>query len=182
MKQSVILAAIFPLIICSCRSSKTYFSADIRSQVEASHQSLQKIQFYADRDIVLRREMDIGEAKVKSGVVKIENGHYVNVITLKKGTPGVCTVANSNAVGISFEQGSDKFLSFGKTKFAKPEDPYRILANQWVDDYGVIMYEGKQYHLEAEGTEAGIMIKTKLLKKSVLEEREMKGRKIADAK
>jgi hypothetical protein len=182
MKKSTILLGLLPLVICSCGSSKTYFSADIRSRVEASHQSLKKIQFYADRDIVLRREMDIGEAKVKSGVVKLENGHYVNVITLKKGTPGVCTVANGNAVGISFEPGSDKFLSFGKTKYATPEDPYRILANEWVDDYGVVLYEGKQYHLEPEGTEAGIMIKTKLLKKSVLEEREMKGRKIADTK
>jgi hypothetical protein len=179
MKKSAYLYLIIPFALLSCGSSKTYFSASIRQSVEGSHQRLEKIQFYADRDIILRREMDTEEAKVHSGKVKIENGHYVNIITLKKNTPGVCTVVRNNAIGVSFEQGENKFISFGKTKYAKPEDPYRILANEWVDDYGVIMYEGKQYHIEPEGTEASLMIKTKIYKKSVQAERDMKGRKVA---
>jgi hypothetical protein len=182
MKKIAILFGFIPFIITSCGSSKTYFTADIRGKVEASHQPLEKIQFYADRDIVLRRDMETGEAKVSSGKVKIENGHYVNIITLKKNTPGVCTVARGNAVDISFEQGINKYLTFGKTRYAAPEDPYRILANNWENDYGVIMYEGKQYYIQPEGTEAGIMIKSSVLKKSVVDEREMKGRKVADLK
>jgi hypothetical protein len=182
MKIFFYTALIFSLAIVSCGSSKVYFTSAIRNDVEASHQSLQKVQFYADRDIVLRRDMDIGETKVKSGVVKIENGHYVNIITLKKHTPGVCTIVKGNAIGVSFEQGDNKFLTFGKTKYANPEDPYRILANDWVNDYGVIMYDGKQYYIQPQGTEAGIMIKTSVLKKSVVEEREMKGRKVANVR
>jgi hypothetical protein len=179
MKRSAYLLVVVPLVFSACGSSKTYFTTAIRQSVEASHQKLDKVQFYADRDIILRREMDKEDTKVYSGKVKIENGHYVNIITLKKNTPGVCTVTTNNAIGVSFEQGSNKFLSFGKTKDADPEDPYRILANEWVDDYGLVKYEGKEYHILSDGTEASLMIKTKVYKKSVREEREMKGRKVA---
>ena len=175
------LLLVLPIVLVACSSPKTYFTSSIRAKVENSHQPLEQIQFYSDRDIVLRREIKTGEAKVTSGKVKFENGHYVNIITLKKNTPGVCTVVKNNVVGISFEQGENKFLTFGKTKFAKPDDPYRILANEWVNDYGVINYDGKQYHIQSSGTEASIMIKSKLLKKSKVEEREMKGRKVGDA-
>jgi hypothetical protein len=179
-RANSIFLLLLPFIITACSSSKTYFTSGIRARIENSHQDLEKIQFYADRDIVLRRDMQTGETKVTSGKVKMENGHYVNIITLKKNTPGVCTVVKNNVVGISFEQGDNKLLNFGKTKFAKPDDPYRVLANEWINDYGVVSYEGKQYHIQPSGTEASIMIKTKLLKKSKIEEREMAGRKVGD--
>ncbi len=53
---------------------------------KAARNSLKKIQYYADRDIVLKREMETGVTKVSSGKLKLENGHYVNIITLKKNT------------------------------------------------------------------------------------------------
>jgi hypothetical protein len=167
------------IILASCSSSKTYFTQAIREDVERSNVDMKKIQFYADRDIVLKRELDNGEVKVTSGKVQFENGHYVNVITLKKGTPGVCTFLRNDVVGISFEEGNDKFLTFGKTKRAQASDPYRILANDWVRDYGVIQYEGKSFHIEPAGTEAAILIKSKWIQKTKVESREMKGRKVA---
>ena len=180
MKKCPILFLLVTFIMTACSSSKTYFTEAIRTSVEASHQPLEKIQFYADRDIVLRRDLETGETKVTSGKVTMENGHYVNIITLKKNTPGVCTLVRNNAVGISFEQGDNKFLTFGKTKFATRVDPYRILANDWVNEYGVINYEGKQYYIQPSGTEASIMIKSSVLRKVKVDQREMKGRKIAD--
>lgn len=167
------------ILVSSCSSSKTYFTQAIRDDVDRSQVDISKIQFYADRDIVLKRELDNGEVKVNSGKVSFENGHYVNIITLKKGTPGVCTFRKNGVVGISFESGNDHFLIFGKTKYAQPSDPYRILANDWVNDYGIITYEGKTFRIEQKGTEAGIMIKSKWLQKTKVESREMKGRKVA---
>lgn len=167
--------------LASCSSSKTYFTAAIRKRVEANNLPLQKIQFYADRDIVLRRDMESGETKITSGKLTMENGHYVNIITLKKNTPGVCTVVDNNVLSISFEAGDNKYLNFGKTKQARPEDPYRILANDWVRDYGVVTYEGKKYYIQPAGTEASIMIKTSVLRKSTVNSREMKGRKVTDS-
>ena len=171
--------ALAGVLVSSCSPSKTYFTQAIRDDVDRSQVDISRIQFYADRDIVLKRELDNGEVKVNSGKVRFENGHYVNIITLKKGTPGVCTFRKSGAVGISFEAGNERFLTFGKTKYAQPSDPYRILANEWVNNYGVITYEGRSYHIEQKGAEAGIMIRSKWLHKTKVETREMKGRKVA---
>jgi len=179
-KYSLLRAFVLMIMLYSCSAPKTYFTSGIREKIEHSHQPLEKIQFYADRNIVLRRELKTGETKVTSGKVRIENGHYINTITLKKNTPGVCTVVKNNVLGISFEEGENKFLNFGKTKYAKPDDPYRILANEWINDFGLVEYEGKQYHIQSAGTDASIMIKTSLLRKSKIEEREMKGRKVGD--
>lgn len=180
MKRSFVYLFSIPLLLTACGSSKTYFTAGIRSRVEANQQELEKIQFYTDRDIVLRRDLETGETKVTSGKVKMENGHSVNIITLPKNTPGVCTVVKSNIVGISFEPGDNHFLTFGKTKNAQANDPYRILANDWVSDYGVINYDGKKYHIQSEGTNAALLIKTRLLKKYTVQERKMKGRTVND--
>jgi hypothetical protein len=175
------LPVLFSVIVfASCSSSKTYFTPAIRSRVEANSVPLTKIQYYVDRDIVLKRELDKGETKVISGSVKFENGHYVNIITLKKGTPGVCTVVAPNKLSISFEAGDGKFLNFGKTLEGTSTDPYRVLANQWVNDEGVITYEGKPYHIESSGTEASVKIKTKWLNVNKVEKRQMKGRTVSD--
>jgi len=179
MNRSAYLFVAIHLFLTACGTSKTYFTAAIKRSVEASNQKLDKIQFYADRDIVLQREMEKEDTKVYSGKVNIENGHYVNTIILKKNTRGVCTVVTNNTVRISFEQGNNKFLSFGETKNSNPEDPYRILATKWVDDYGIVSYEGIEYHIQPDGTDASLMIKTKFYNKLIREEREMKGRKVA---
>jgi hypothetical protein len=168
------------IIFTSCSDSKTYFTPAIRSRVEANSVSLTQIQYFVDRDIVLKRELDKGETKVISGTVKFENGHYVNIITLKKGTPGVCTVVAPNKLSISFETGDNKYLNFGKTLTGTSTDPYRVLANQWVGDEGVITYEGKPYHIESSGTEAGVKIKTQWLNTDKVESRQMKGRTVSD--
>jgi hypothetical protein len=174
------LAVLFTVILfTSCSDSKTYFTPAIRSRVEANSVPLTKIQFYVDRDIVLNRELDKGETKVVSGTVKFENGHYENIITLKKGTPGVCTVVAPNKVSISFEVGDNKYLNFGKTLQGTSTDPYRILANQWEGDEGIITYEGKTYHIQS-GTEASVKIKTKWLTTNQVDSRQMKGRTVSD--
>jgi hypothetical protein len=179
MKRYSWVVILLPILIAGCGTSKTYFTQAIRQDVEQSHADITRIQFYVDRDIVLRRDLDNGEVKVSSGEVHFENGHYVNIITLRKNTPGVCTFLKDDVVGISFESGSDKFLTFGKTRHASPTDPYRILANEWVKDYGIIYYEGKPFRIESSGTEAGILIRSKWLENSKVESREMKGRKVA---
>jgi hypothetical protein len=177
-KYTYLLIACSALIFASCSSSKTYFTPAIRSRVEANEVPLSKIQFYVDRDIVLKRELDKGETKVTAGELKFENGHYINIITLKKNTPGVCIVTNPNKVSISFE--ANNSLNFGKTQRGTSYDPYRLLANNWINDYGVVTYEGKDYHIEPAGTEASIMIKSKWLKTTKVESRQMKGRTVSD--
>ena len=178
MKNFNYLLAVIVFAVASCGTPKTYFSTDIRNRIEGEGIPLTKLQYYVDRDIELRRELVTGETKVASGVIKFENGKNVNIITLKKNTPGVCTSTYPDKLLISFDTGNDKFLTFGKTKSAGLNDPYRILANDWVDDYGVIMYEGKKYYILPSGNSASIQVKTKVLNNNNIDKREMKGRKV----
>jgi len=180
-KYSYLAVLSSALILASCANSKTYFTPAIRQRVEANSVPLTNIQFYVDRNIELRRELDKGETKVTAGTVKFENGHYVNIITLKKGTPGVCTNIFPGKLSISFEMGSGNYLNFGRTRMGTDNDPYRVLANSWVNDYGIITYEGKQYHIEEAGTEASVLIKTKWLKTTKVEKRAMKGRTVSES-
>jgi len=177
MKSNIIIALIAAATFASCSSSKTYFSTQIRRKVESSGTPLTQLQYYIDRDVELSREILKDETKVTSGIVRFENGKNLNIITLKKNTPGVCTKVLPDKILVSFEVGDDKFLTFGKTKYATDTDPYKVLANSWIGDYGSITYEGKNYFIHS-GTEASIMIKTSELTKEEVNKRKMKGRVI----
>ncbi|MGG9972283.1 hypothetical protein ACQ33O_10860 [Ferruginibacter sp. SUN002] len=180
MKKTMLSLLAISVVMISCNTAKTYFTSDIRTAVENNHQQLEKIQFYADRDIILTRELTTDETKVSSGKVKFENGHYTQIIKLKKNTPGVCTVVKNNIVGISFELGNNKHLIFSKPKNAKTDEPYRLQISSWLKETAIVEYEGKKFQVQADGANAGIKIKTSLLKKEKTEEREMKGRTIQD--
>ena len=177
MKSNIIIALLVVATFASCSSSKTYFSTQIRQKVESTGTPLTQLQYYIDRDVELSREILKDETKVTTGVVRFENGKNLNIITLKKNTPGVCTKVLPDKILVSFEVGDDKFLTFGKTKYATETDPYKVLANSWIGDYGSITYEGKNYFIHF-GTEASIMIKTSELTKEEVNKRKMKGRVI----
>lgn len=168
------------VVIASCSTPKTYFTSQIRKRVENNGIPLAKLQYYIDHDVELRRELIKGETKVTSGKVKFVDGKYLNIIVLKKNTPGVCTSSYPDKMSISFEMGDGKFLNFGKTKMATLNDPYRILANQWTNEYGIVTYEGKQYYIQPSGTNASIMINSSELKTSEVAKREMKGRTVSN--
>ncbi len=175
MKNYILYALALIVVFTSCSSSKVYFSPNIRKKVENTGTPLSQLQYYIDRDVEISREILKGETKVTSGVVRFENGKDLNIITLKKNTPGVCTQALADKVYISFEVGEGKYLTFGRTKNGNDYDPYRILANSWIGDFGSINYEGKKYFIHS-GTEASILIKTSELNKMEVNKRQMKGR------
>jgi len=179
MKKYHFLIAVLIIVLASCSTPKTYFTPQIRGRVEQGKVPLAKLQYYVDRDVELRRELVTGETKVSSGKVKFIDGKYVNVIVLKKNTRGVCTMSQPDKIMISFEVGEGKFITFGKTKAGSNTDPYRILANVWVKDCGEIEYEGKKYFIQPAGTEASIMIKKSVFRKSEFKTRTMKGVKVS---
>jgi hypothetical protein len=176
--KNALLIGLPVLFLASCSTPKTYFNSNVRTQVENSSIPISKVQFYVDRDVEIRREVSSSTAKVSSGVVKLENGKYVNIVTLKKNTPGVCTHTFPDKVDISFEVGDGKFLTFGKLKNRDANAPYTLYANSWLNDLGEINYDGKQYYILPEGSEAKLMIKKNVLRTVKVDKHEMNGRKI----
>ncbi|MDE3235350.1 MAG: hypothetical protein KGO81_05290 [Bacteroidota bacterium] len=175
------LVMLSSVLLFSCAASKTYFTPQVRNKIERAGVSLNKLQFFIDRDVLLKREITKEEAQVAKGNIQIENGKYIDLIRLHRNTPGICTGTFPDKVLVSFEQGDNKFLTFGKTKYATGTDPYRILAFDWLKDgEGTIRYEGKTYHI-VNGTDAGIQIKSKFLRKAdEVKERNMNGVKVSE--
>lgn len=175
-----ILIVSISFVSISCSSSKTYLTPQVRERIENNGVNLNKLQFYIDRNIELKREVTKEEAKITKGNIKIENGKYINIIKLKKNTPGICSSTLTDKVQVSFENGENKSLTFGRTKSGGLYDPYKILAFEWFKNGdGMIRYEGKSYRID-QGTDASVMIKSKFIRKSdEVKERKMEGVKIA---
>jgi hypothetical protein len=110
MKNNIIPALALVLLLTSCSSSKIYFSTLVRQKVENTGTPLTQLQYYVDTDVELSREILKDETKVTSGIVRFENGKNLNIITLKRNTPGVCTKVLPDKVLISFEIGDDNYF------------------------------------------------------------------------
>lgn len=176
MKQ-IAFTCLTIFVLASCSSSKTYFTPGVRSRIEANEIPVTKLQYYVDRDVELRREVASGSTKVSAGVIKFENGKYINIITLKKNTPGVCTKTYDEKIDVSFEVGDGRYLTFGKLK-RDANAPYTLYADNWGRESGEITYDGKKYYILSGGSEARLMIKKSALTTLTVEKREMKGRKV----
>ena len=179
MKENLkILIYIIPILILSSCSQKVYFNTQVRKQLEQLNIPLDKLYYYVDRDVILRREMSSEETMASSGIVKFENGKYVNIIKLTMYTSGVCTKIFPNKLNISFEDVDGKFLTFGYPKNGTDENAYQINADEWKNDIGKITYEGKVFDIDEKSSDAKIKINQQWKAKKAVKQRVMKGRKL----
>ena len=189
MKFFSTLSIILILALSSCSTlQKSYFTVDTRKRVEERAIPVEKLQFYVDKDLELRRELTARDAKVTSGKVVFENGKYVNIILLKAGTLGVCTQALNNTLDISFENGDNKNIRFNVPERAASSMVYSLFADQWINRYssydpnvsqvGKIVYDGDIYFMRFTGDRPKLMIKKTAKDKYEINTRVMKGRKV----
>ena len=180
IKWSTFLCIVF---ISACSTPKSYFTTETRNQVEQKAINVDRLQYYIDKDVELRRELSSGDATVKSGKVIIENGKYINIIQLKKGTAGVCTNIKSNALDIAFESGDDKSLRFTAARRAGTNAVYSLDADKWLKPYkasevGQVTYDGDIYFIRFSGNRPKLMIKKTANDKYEVDKRVMSGRKL----
>lgn len=161
----------------SCAAHKSYFTSDVRTRLEKNNISVEKLQFYVDRNVELRREVASRDAKVTEGKIRLINGKYVNIIRLKKYTPGVCTGFYTNSINIAFESGDGNYLGFGVPPYGSG-NAYQILAQDWKNGAGKIIYEGNTYFIMPDGVEAKLLIDKNIIDRSDVKTRTMKGRKV----
>ena len=189
MKFLSTLSVIVLVALSSCSTSqKSYFTVETRKRVEDVAIPVEKLQFYVDKDVELRRELTARDAKVTSGKVVFENGKYVNIILLKAGTLGVCTQALNNALDISFETGENKNIRFTVPERASSNVIYSLFADQWMNRYsaydpnvsqvGKIVYDGDIYFMRFVGDRPKLMIVKTGKDKYQVNSRVMKGRKV----
>jgi len=178
MKAKVLGIFFLVCFLFTCCTPKVYFTKDIRNRIESANISLNNIQYYNDRKVILRRELESGYTKVQSGKVKLENGRYINYIILGSKTPGICTNSFTDKLNIAFESGQGTSLTFGLSPETGNFSRYQIFALQWTGQIGKIEYDGETYYIQQKGSGAQLMIKKKVLNKIDVEKRRMKGVRI----
>ncbi len=179
MKKIIIYSlTILTLSISSC-ARKTYFNTEVRNRVTANNIPLTKLQYYVDRDVELRRVLSSSETKVSSGAIVTENGKQVHIISLKKGTPGVCTQVATDRISVAFEEGNNKNLVFAFPKGGTSKNAY-MLAPLSLDknNFGTISYNGTNYYVMPDGVRAKLKVKRSSDTKVKIKKSTMKGRKV----
>jgi hypothetical protein len=183
MKHFAKLTGIVLLGLTACSTPKSYFTVGTRNTIENKNIPVEKLQFYIDKDVELKRELASKDAKVSSGKVIFENGKYVNIILLKAGTLGVCTQSAKNSLDISFESGDDRNISFAVPERAGSSVVYSLSPEKWLNTYnsgeiGKITYDGEVYFMRFTGARPKLMIKKTGSDKYEVNKRVMSGRKI----
>ena len=176
------IAIVFAISMTSCMP-KSYFNTDIRNRIVADSISLDKLQFYVDRDVELRREVSSGNMQVTSGKVVFQNGKYIHIILLKRNTPGVCSKIHNNSLEINFEVGDGKTLTFGVTGVSSPGEVYRLFANEWINvdgggKIGKITYDKEVYYIQPNGEGARLMINKSVIANLKVDRQTMSGVKV----
>src|SRR5580693_6615035 len=116
--STVILSFTSALILFSCSSSrkmsKNYvpFTRDLKQKLDKENIDLKQVQFYVDQKLILNRNLGDQKIAVSSGVVKLENGKYINEVIIPSFTPGICENTEGDRLMISFEKGNND-LAFG---------------------------------------------------------------------
>lgn len=165
-------------------SPKAYFTSEIRTKAEDKQIDLKQLQYYIDSDIELVREVKNDTAKVSSGKIIFSNGKYLQVITLKANTKGVCTNVYPNRLNIAFEDGDNRYITFGIPKFSyQPSKPYELYFS---DARGAstnsILYEGQVYQIKSIQKLPKLQIIKSEIDKKDTKKRSMKGRKVSGKK
>ncbi len=143
----------FLMLISSC-SKTIYFSQDMRNNLNKNFLSLDKIQFYNSRKIILRRNLSYADTKVARGEIKLIKGQYVEKIIIPKNTPGVTVSEGGNSISVAFENGAYRFLKF----VLNDENQYQISADKWSNDYGKVKYDTLVYYIEPKSSRAVLKV------------------------
>lgn len=146
-KISFFIAISLLLITTSC-SNKIYFSSSLKSRLAQNDLSINKVQFYNSKKIVLLREIPQNFAELSKGEIKFEKGRFIEQIIINKNTPGTCEFVDQEILNISFEEGYNKLLRFRLDPSGKY---YSLLTSNGLGRRGYITYDTIRYRIQAGG-------------------------------
>lgn len=162
-----------------CSSSKVSranlvpFTKDLRQKLERENIDLKQVQFYIDQKLVLDRNLGDQKVAVTSGVVKLENGKYINQVIIPAFTPGVCENAEGDKLMISFEKGNNN-LPFGPGS-GYTFNEYSLYGIEWRNGTTAVTYDSNKFRARC-GTCQDVASVTLLVRKSVMDKVERKSR------
>lgn len=167
------------MTMTGCSSSKVSranlvpFTKDLRQKLEKENIDLKQVQFYIDQKLILDRNLGDQKIQVTSGVVKLENGKYINQVIVPAFTPGICESEAGDKLMISFEKGNNN-LPFGPGS-GYTFNEYSLYGTEWRNGTTAVTYDSNKFRARC-GTCQDVASVTLLVRKSILDKVERKSR------
>lgn len=163
----------------SCSKKLKYFTEDLYEEYDWTDADLRRIQFYVSQDIVLYRNKNDNNTKIRKGQIRVESESDVDRVVIKKGTPGVFVNSpRASHFAIAFDDDRDHFLMFGPN--SKAEGRFLLMAKNWDKRKGEISYGKKLYETTSESAYAALMVDIKGANKTNVKSKTAGGRRVRD--
>jgi hypothetical protein len=158
-----VLALLFVACALAACKPKLLFSEDERVRLLEREVPVESVQFYNDKEIVLRRKMSSSDLSVTGGVIKTVDGRKVEEIKIPRYTPCIADSFSNGRLYVRFEREDDRQLRFFKNSY----NMYQVDAERWIAGKGKIDYAGATYFIENAGNDALLVVrKSKLYDQS----------------
>jgi hypothetical protein len=160
--------------ISSC-APKVYFTEDIRLKLIESEMDISGIQFYNDKEILLRRRTTSNNLTIEEGVLTKVDGLRVHELRIRRATPcRVDSVANGKYY-LRFEQGENRYLRFYLNSF----DHYQLDADKWSNGRGQIVYNEEDYIIERVGNDCLLLVRNSRKFRSLTQKKTVDGIRVS---
>jgi hypothetical protein len=179
--RSILLASISILFLFSCNNSKkivdkkTYvpFTRQLKQRLERDNIDVHQLQFYIDQRLTMSRYVGSDKAEVTSGVLKFENGQYINEVIVPSFTPGICEDIANDRLMISFEKGNND-IAFGPGTGYSADD-YVLYGTDWKNGTTLITFDNNKFRVHCTSCNDVAMARV-LVKRSEVDKIEKKSR------
>ena len=161
------------LLLSSC-ASRVFYTQDYRTKVEKAEIDPTRLQFYNDKEFLIRRRTDSTEVNTTDGIVSTVEGTRVQDIRVRRGTPCRVDSVAGNYYWVRFEIGDSNVIKFYKNSF----DYYQIAATKWVRGRGAIRYGGRPCEIERIGNDCLLLVKNYQKFKDKTDKKYAKGFKV----
>lgn len=136
-------------------ASRVFYNQDYRMQVDCAGIDPGKLQFYNDKEFLIRRKIVKNEVHSVNGVVETVEELSHQDIRIRRGTPCRIDSVAGNFYFVRFEIGEGNVVKFYKNAF----DYYQIGADVWVRGRGSILYGGNECEIERIGNDCLLQVK-----------------------
>lgn len=150
----------------------TVFTEDLRGTLEGAGISINKVQFYNDKPIMIKRQgVNANDISVDAeGQISIQNGKTVQTINVRPFTPGVIMSTTAGSLNVSFDD----------TQKDKKGMHFILQGNQYyleTVDNTKFMYNGNTFDIQT-GVGTRLFVSKDLLNQVNRQSETQKGRRV----
>lgn len=162
------------VVMSSCRPRLEFTEAN-RTHLATQKIDINRVQFYTDKELILRRDIPNSVTEVARGEITERNGRKTVEIRIPRGTPGVVEAIDEGIIVVAFEEDCPEcLLRFYRNRY----DCYQVDADNWIEKQGQISYDGFTFYLTPPYNDAILMVKKKELNRDRTNSHIVKGKRL----